>query len=153
MEVKARHIKMKGTPFNSKLNYHYNMLLKKVAGCLALVFLKIVFLENLPLWTMCSWAFIGGLGQKSHYLHYVGGQAISPVPTSKVRLSQGSLQCCGLWSLFPTHAFCKATLLILGTNSSCSRMAERGAGCMPLGAVSFSWLSLKVQCKRAAATL
>lgn len=48
--VKARHSKMKGTPFASKINYHYNILLKKVAGSLALGFLKfVVFLENLPL--------------------------------------------------------------------------------------------------------
>jgi len=50
VEVKARYIKMKDTPFTSKIKYHYNILQKKVAGSLALGFLKIVvFLEDLPL--------------------------------------------------------------------------------------------------------
>lgn len=50
MGIKNRHIKMKGTIFNSKIHCHYNILLNKESRFLALCLSKIaVFLEDLPL--------------------------------------------------------------------------------------------------------
>lgn len=59
MGIKGRHIKMKSTTFSSKINYHYNILLNKVSGSLALTFSRIsVFLEDLPLYV-----FLGASGR------------------------------------------------------------------------------------------
>lgn len=133
--VKARHSKMKGTPFASKINYHYNILLKKVAGSLALGFLKfVVFLENLPLWSMCSRVSVGGPGQNPCIILEVRPDPWFPI--ARYSSLKGTLKCCGQWSLFPAHPFCKATLLILGTNTVLQEDGKkRGAGCMPMGGI------------------
>lgn len=118
VEVKDRHTKIKGTSFNSEINYHYNIWLKKVGGCLVLGFLKMVlFPENLVLWSMSSWAFVGGPGQNpATYIML----EVKPDPwISLARHShlKGTLECRGCWSLYPTHPFCKATLQIPLTNT------------------------------------
>lgn len=143
--VKARHSKMKGIPFASKINYHYNILLKKVAGSLALGFLKfVVFLENLPLWSMCSWASVGGPGQNPCIILEVRPDPWFPI--ARYSSLKGSLKCCGRWSLFPAHPFCKATPLILGTNTVLQDDGKkRGAGCVPMGGIPPIWLYPKVK--------
>lgn len=55
VRIKNRHIKMKGTLFSSKINYHYNIFLNKVSRSLALSLSKIaVFLEDLSLCVFLS---------------------------------------------------------------------------------------------------
>lgn len=146
MEVKARHIKMKGTHFNSEINYRYNILLRKVAGSLTVGFLKIIlFLGNLLLWSTCSWALSG---QNPTPCIMLEGKPDARFPLARYVSVKRSLQCCGWWGPFPTHPFCKATLLIWGTNTTLQEDGRERGGLHARGCSLSKW-----RCERAAAML